>query len=129
MFCSSTLRNQSFKYLCWEITAGLKKHKKEQGSAFCKQFFVLVVALFQLGFLSACFDCLNITFLTQLQGNGLEEGADLCVFYTHLTKLLNLIALRGIILFCGNLTLFFDLCGVFILIKCCEIEFFCGTCG
>lgn len=52
---------------------------------------------FQLGFLSACFDCLNITFLTQLQGNGLEEGADLCVFYTHLTKLLNLIALRGII--------------------------------
>lgn len=56
------------------------------------------------------FNCLNITFLTWLQGCGLEEGTDPCVFYTQLTKLLNLIALLGIILFCGNLTLFFDLC-------------------
>lgn len=46
----------------------------------------------------------------------LEEGTDPCVYYTQLTKLLNLIALLGIIIpFCGNLTLFFNLCRLFLL--------------
>lgn len=38
--------------------------------------------------------------VSHLQGYGLEEGTDPCVFYTQLTKLLNLIALLGIILLC-----------------------------
>ena len=64
------------------------------------------------------FDCLNLTFFSSswLQGYGLEEGTDPCVFYTQLTKLLNLIALLGIILFCGKLTLFFLICVVFLFL-------------
>lgn len=70
-----------------------------------------VVAFIQLIVLfTYFFDCLNITLLTRLQGYDLVEGTDPCVFYTQLTKLLNLIALLGIILCCGNLTLFFNLC-------------------
>lgn len=110
------------------MTAGFKTKKRCKGvHCVCSLF---VVALFPPSFLCMRLDCLNIWFLTWLQGYGLEEGTDPCVFYTQLTKLLNLIALLGIVLLCGDLTLFFDLCSFFFssfMIKCCEIEFFCGT--
>lgn len=100
------------------ITAGLSK--KSKGVRYVSSFFFLCCCrqcfLFPLSFQCTCFDCLNITFLTRLQGYGLEEGTDPCVFNTQLTKLLNLIALLGVILFCGNLTLFFDLCFYFCFI-------------
>lgn len=92
--------------------AGLKK--KSKGVHYVNSFYML------LCFASAFCVCVLIvwmvligSFLTWLQGYGLEEGTDPCVFHTQLTKRLNLIALLGIILFCGNLTLFFNLCSFF----------------
>lgn len=82
----STLRNQSFNYLFQKY---LLVKIKEQGCALCKHYFVAVA------FHVCVLGCLTITFLTWLQGRGLEGGTDPCVSYTQLTKLLNLIALLG----------------------------------
>lgn len=83
----STLRNQSFNYLFQKY---LLVKIKEQGCALRKHYFVAVA------FHVCVFGCLNIMFLSWLQGHGLQGGTDPCVSYTQLTKLLNLIALLGI---------------------------------
>ena len=78
------------------ITAGFLLRARE---CIIKRFFLLLLfLLFLLQLMHMCFNCLDITFLIWLQRYGLEEGTDLCVFYTHLTKLLIIIALLGIIL-------------------------------
>ncbi len=84
----------------------------------CKQLFCRCFYSAHLFLCICCSDCLNIKLLTHLQGYGLKEGTDPCVFYTQLTKLLNLIALLGINLCCGNLTLFFNLCLFVCLFVC-----------
>lgn len=58
--------------------------------------------------------------LNWLQRYDLEEGTDPCVFYTQLTKLLNLIALLGIFPSCGKSVFFF----FFKLINGCENDVF-----
>lgn len=115
-------------------TAGKRSRECQQFSSPCCRF--VSAQLLLLFFFSPC-TCFRLfesyVFSSSwLQGYGLEEGTDPCVFYTQLTKLLNLIALLGIILFCGKLTLFLLICVVFLIyffffslmIKCCEIDFF-----
>lgn len=98
-------------------TAGKRSRECQQFSSPCCRF--VSAQLLLLFFFSPC-TCFRLfesyVFSSSwLQGYGLEEGTDPCVFYTQLTKLLNLIALLGIILFCGKLTLFLLICVVFLI--------------